>query len=153
MFLIDFSSLRCSYIVDRLEPAKYKRRAPSKSWRPWSRYVCCFMPILHLQCVLTSLLLRYPSLSFVSLKFTDFHSREDMPDLVVPHHHHPTGLLHIVTMNNEYIEDTWQTHARNLIEEINPSDSVKTFLLFRRLFKVRTLKDILSDSSESTNLF
>lgn len=60
-----------------------------------------------------------------------------MPDLVAPHHHHhPTGLLHIVTMNNEYIEDTWQTHARNLIEEINPSDSVKTFLLFRRLFKV-----------------
>ncbi|UJR37705.1 hypothetical protein I4U23_030400, partial [Adineta vaga] len=60
---------------------------------------------------------------------------EDMPDLAVSHNHHPTGLLHVVTMNNEYIEDAWQTHARNLIDEINPSDSVKTFLLFRRLFK------------------
>ncbi|CAF0781184.1 unnamed protein product [Adineta steineri] len=60
---------------------------------------------------------------------------EDMPDLSISHNHHPTGLLHVVTMNNEYIEDAWQTHARNLIDEINPSDSVKTFLLFRRLFK------------------
>jgi hypothetical protein len=60
-----------------------------------------------------------------------------MPDLAVSHNHHPTGLLHVVTMNNEYIEDAWQTHARNLIDEINPSDSVKTFLLFRRLFKVK----------------
>ncbi len=62
---------------------------------------------------------------------------EDMPDLTVSHSHHPTGILHIVTMNNEYIEDAWQTHAKNLIDEINPSDSVKTFLLFRRLFKVK----------------
>jgi len=61
---------------------------------------------------------------------------EDLPDLAVSHNHHPTGLLHVVTMNNEYIEDAWQTHARNLIDEMNPSDSVKTFLLFRRLFKV-----------------
>jgi len=60
-----------------------------------------------------------------------------MPDLSASHSHHPTGLLHVVTMNNEYIEDAWQTHARNLIDEINPSDSVKTFLLFRRLFKVK----------------
>jgi len=59
-----------------------------------------------------------------------------MPDLSASHSHHPTGLLHVVTMNNEYIEDAWQTHARNLIDEMNPSDSVKTFLLFRRLFKV-----------------
>ncbi|CAF4578036.1 unnamed protein product [Rotaria sp. Silwood1] len=60
---------------------------------------------------------------------------EDMPDLTVSQNYHPTGLLHVVTMNNEYIEDAWQTHAKNLIDEINPSDSVKTFLLFRRLFK------------------
>ncbi len=60
-----------------------------------------------------------------------------MTDLTVTHNHHPTGLLHVVTMNNEYIEDAWQTHARNLIDEMNPSDSVKTFLLFRRLFKVK----------------
>ncbi|CAF4519240.1 unnamed protein product [Rotaria socialis] len=60
---------------------------------------------------------------------------EDMPDLGVSQNYHPTGLLHIITMNNEYIEDAWQTHSRNLIDEINPSDSVKTFLLFRRLFK------------------
>lgn len=58
-----------------------------------------------------------------------------MPDLSGSHGHQPTGLLHVVTMNNEYIEDAWQTHAKNLIDEINPSDSVKTFLLFRRLFK------------------
>lgn len=67
-----------------------------------------------------------------------------MPDLVVPHHHHPTGLLHVVTMNNDYIEDAWQTHARNLIDEINPSDSVKTFLLFRRLFKVENTHRMIS---------
>ncbi|CAF4173949.1 unnamed protein product [Rotaria sp. Silwood2] len=60
---------------------------------------------------------------------------EDMPDLTVSQNYHPTGLLHVVTMNNEYIEDAWQTHAKNLIDEINSSDSVKTFLLFRRLFK------------------
>jgi hypothetical protein len=63
-----------------------------------------------------------------------------MPDLSISHNHQPTGVLHVITMNNEYIEDAWQTHARNLIDEINPSDSVKTFLLFRRLFKVKNLR-------------
>ncbi|CAF4249528.1 unnamed protein product [Rotaria magnacalcarata] len=58
-----------------------------------------------------------------------------MPDLGVSQNYHPTRLLHVITMNNEYIEDAWQTHSRNLIDEINPADSVKTFLLFRRLFK------------------
>lgn len=60
-----------------------------------------------------------------------------MPDLSNAYNHHPTGLLHVVTMYNEYIEDAWQTHAKNMIDEINSSDSVKTFVLFRRLFKVR----------------
>ncbi|CAF0968774.1 unnamed protein product [Adineta ricciae] len=90
-------SANSPYVVEKLEPQKRKRRAPSKSSLSWSR--------------------------------------EDMPDLTVTHTHHPTRLLHVVTMNNEYIEDAWQTHAKNLIDEINPSDSVKTFLLFRRLFK------------------
>ena len=60
-----------------------------------------------------------------------------MPDLSISQSYHPTGLLHIVTMNNEYIEDAWQLHARNLIDEINSLDSIKTFLLFRGLFKVK----------------
>lgn len=64
-----------------------------------------------------------------------------MPDLSVAQNYHPTGLLHVVTMNNEYIEDAWQTHAKNLIDDINASDSLKTFPLFRRLFKVRDYRE------------
>ena len=67
-----------------------------------------------------------------------------MPDLAGPQAHHLVRLLQVVTMNNEYIEDTWQTHAKNLIEDTNPIDSVKTFLLFRRLFKVGTKVKMLS---------
>jgi hypothetical protein len=63
--------------------------------------------------------------------------REETPDLAGPQVQPLTRLLHAVTMNNEYIEDTWQAHAKNLIDDTNPIDSVKTFLLFRRLFKVR----------------
>ena len=59
-----------------------------------------------------------------------------MPDLNATHNYHFTRLLHVVTLNNEYIEDAWQSHARNFIEDINPIESVKSFILFRRLFKV-----------------
>lgn len=69
-----------------------------------------------------------------------------MPDLAGPQPHHIVRLLQVVTMNNEYIEDTWQTHAKNLIDDTNPIDSVKTFLLFRRLFKVRMKVKILSNA-------
>ena len=66
-----------------------------------------------------------------------------MPDQPGSQAHHPTGLLHVVTMNNEYIEDAWQGHAKSLIDDTNPIDSVKTFLLFRRLFKVGIELDVM----------
>lgn len=64
---------------------------------------------------------------------------EDMPDVTASHNHHPTGLLHVVTLNKEYIEDAWQTHTKNFIEDVNPIESVKSFVLFRRLFKVEKM--------------
>jgi len=60
---------------------------------------------------------------------------EDMPETVPNQPLPPTGLLYVATMRNEDIEDTWHAHAKTMMDEINPSDSVKTFLLFRRLFK------------------